>query len=286
MKISVAELEGFKKYLKSQRKKMPSSKDIVDLIINENKDLHKSVISNKNISELIVDFRELCYKHYLDLEGPFNENIILSLEKLYDTPKSILNDLIDDNTLSLRDNDLKERIKLICGKYASKIDPFIYILHSSSTNAKRSRAGATFEYIIYSFYRRLGYEFESQKEVGRARFEEMRLGKKVDSILPSTDCFRQRRSKTIIGTMKTTVRERWQQVVEEIQRTNAPNLFLLTVDESISENQAEEMTQHNITIVVSDNLKRSRLNTFRGIISFEEYFFEEIPSILNYWNEH
>jgi hypothetical protein len=38
--------------------------------------------------------------------------------------------------------------------------------------------------------------------------------------LPDIESFSQRRDKTIIGTMKTTLRERWAEVIEEIARVS------------------------------------------------------------------
>ena len=85
----------------------------------------------------------------------------------------------------------------------------------------------------------------------------MGLGKKVDSILPNINCFSRRRNKTIIGTMKTTLRERWQEVAEEIERTKIPEIHLLTVDQEISSSKASEMANHNIVVVVYDFVANS-----------------------------
>ena len=84
--------------------------------------------------------------------------------------------------------------------------------------------------------------------------------------------------------MKTSLRERWQEVVEEIHRTNIPEIFLLTMDDKISKSKADQMGQHNVTIVVPKSVAgNEKLANLKNIISFEEYFFEEIPSMLKYW---
>ena len=85
--------------------------------------------------------------------------------------------------------------------------------------------------------------------------------------------------------MKTSLKERWQQVAEEIKRTNIPSIYLLTADEDIAKNKAEEISQHNINLVVYEDVKNS-LSEFKNIISFEDYFFDEIPLILDYWHEN
>jgi hypothetical protein len=94
-----------------------------------------------------------------------------------------------------------------------------------------------------------------------------------------------RRNKTIIGTMKTSLRERWQEVAEEIERTKIPEIHLLTADENISKSKAQEMANHNIIVVAYDWIANSKsLEEMKNIISFEDYLFEEIPSILKFWS--
>ena len=120
--------------------------------------------------------------------------------------------------------------------------------------------------------------------VGKSTFEGQGLGKMVDSLLPSIECFKQRRDKVIIGTMKTTLRERWQEVIEEIQRTGLPSIHLLTMDDDISENKAIQMGKHNVIIVVPDYVKSTKqLIEKRNIVSFETYFLQEIPDMMKYW---
>jgi hypothetical protein len=120
--------------------------------------------------------------------------------------------------------------------------------------------------------------------VGSKNFKSKKLGKIVDSLLPSLEAFEQRRDKVIIGTMKTTLRERWQEVIEEINRTGLPSIYLLTVDENVSLNKVEQMANHNVILVVYKSVKEhSSLLNKRNVISFEDFFFSEIPQTLEYW---
>ncbi len=177
-------------------------------------------------------------------------------------------------------------MKLICGEYAGRISPYIYELSLSNTQSRRSRAGKTFEQVIYEIYRSFKFDFVSQGEVGRATFTDQGLGKIVDSLLPGIAEFQKRRDKVIIGTMKTTLRERWQEVIEEVVRTNLPRIYLLTMDDDISENKAIQMGKHNVVIVVLKSVKqKATLVGMENIISFESYFLEEIPETLRYWTK-
>ncbi|MRB24902.1 restriction endonuclease, partial [Bacillus thuringiensis] len=64
--------------------------------------------------------------------------------------------------------------------------------------------------------------------------------------------------------MKTTLRERWQEVPEEMKRTGAQEMFLLTLDDGITKNTIESLASHNITLVVPDDLK---LKYYEGHLS-------------------
>lgn len=132
----------------------------------------------------------------------------------------------------------------------------------------------------------MGYPFDSQSQVDKEVFAKLGLGKLVDSILPGIDAFNERRDKTVIGTMKTTLRERRREVVEEVSRSNVPNIYLLTVDDDISENKVIQMNNHNIVPVVPQSIKKQpHLKDKRSVIDFESYFLEEIPNVMKYWKK-
>ena len=152
-------------------------------------------------------------------------------------------------------DDFKESFKLYFGSYAGAISPYIYALCLSNTNARRSRSGKTFEQIIYYLYENFGFSYDAQAKIGKSVFSSLRLGKVVDSILPSVDAFKKFRNKCIVGSMKTSLRERWQEVVEETTRSNLPNIYLLTCDDDISSSKIQQMREHNIISVVFQEVK-------------------------------
>lgn len=278
------ELDRFDAQIKSYRKKyIRSSQEIVEKVLNENPKFIDS-IKNKRVSKSISELREIVWQEYLKDEIEFNVILMKDLYTILETPKKILDSLLDNKITELNGSELIENVKKLCGEYAGRVFPYIYKISLSNTNSRRSRAGKTFEAIIYNVYDVLGYSFDSQSKVGRKTFSELGLGKKVDSILPNITCYEKRRNKTIIGTMKTSLRERWQEVAEEIERTKIPEIHLLTADEEISRSKAQEMANHNIVIVAYDWVANSEsLNSMKNIISFEKYIFEEIPSIISFW---
>jgi len=282
--IPSEEQKEFDKLIKSHRKKyIRTSQEIVNKVFSETPRFLEKV-ANGNVSKSILELRELVWSEYLEDEVHFNVVLMQDLHEVLQTPKYILELLVNTEVAELPKDKLLIEVRRLCGEYSGRVFPYIYKIALSNTNSRRSRAGKTFESIIYKVYEVLGYDYDSQSKVGRKTFTELGLGKKVDSILPNIECYEKRRNKTIIGTMKTSLRERWQEVAEEIERTKIPEIHLLTVDENISQSKAQEMANHNIIIVTYDWIANSeKIISMKNIISFEEYLFEEIPSILKFW---
>lgn len=283
-----SELISFEELIKKTRIRcIKKPEDYVTQCFIKNKSLIDNVVSKRNVSEVIHILRESAYHAFLIDEANFNYEVINELSKTFKTPNLILKALIDEISEGLSTPKANELVKDACGKYASLISKFFYVLALSNTQARRSRAGKTFESILYKMYDSFGYSFVSQKQVGTKLFEEKGLGKMVDSLLPGIDAFDSLKSRTIIGTMKTTLRERWQEVVEELSRTGLPKIYLLTMDDDISASKSDSMGEHNVIIVVPLHIKNSEhLADKHNIISFETYFFNEIPPVMEYWRDN
>lgn len=265
------------KDLRSQYIKKPS--EVVEKTFTSNPHLRNKIVKGHDVSNVIEKVRELGWHEFLQEEADFNAAVLREIGKKLDTPKSIL------ANIEKKYPSTGDKLPDICGEYAGRIAPYIYALSLSNTQSRRSRAGSTFEAIIYTIYNYLGYPFDSQKKVGRQIFESVGLGKKVDSVLQSIEFFQGRRDKSIIGTMKTSLRERWQEVAEEIERTKIPVIHLLTVDTDIAASKASEMAKHNIVVVTLKKAAESEtLSGLKNIISFEDYLFEEIPEKMSHWS--
>ncbi|MGC7560854.1 type II restriction endonuclease [Pasteurella sp. PK-2025] len=288
-KLPKDEEKAFGDFIREKRElHISSPKDCAKKATENNQDLLQRLLKKNDLSNVIVHLRSVAYEQYLKEESQLNSIVLSELSSKFRTPKKII-EKISSNLFNLQLNDKKifeQNLIEHFGNYAGAISPYIYQLCLSNTQSRRSRAGKTFEGIIYFLYELYGYSFDSQAQVGRSSFANLGLGKIVDSILPSIDAFNERRDKTIIGSMKTTLRERWQEVVEEVSRSNVPNIYLLTVDDDISESKAIQMGKHNIVLVVLKEVKnQEHLINKRSIIDFETYFLDEIPNILNYWKK-
>ena len=278
----------FRETVRTLRDKLiPSPSVLVSKAIANNKEMLDALLKTANISYVIDRLRQGSYNLFLEIEAQFNIDIVNYIGQHVDTPKLLLQEIIKrklpDSTNLL---EVRGKVREICGEYAGRIMPYIYIICQSNTQSRRSRAGQEFEQIIYAMYNLYSYKFDSQQKLGREHFQKVGLGKKVDSVLPGIKEFETRRDKVIIGTMKTTLRERWQEVVEEIERTKIPKIYLLTADRDIARSKALEMGKHNIVLVVYREVKEETdLSDLRNIISFEQYFLDEVPSELAFWKK-
>lgn len=233
--------------------------------------------------------RESVWQRYLIDEAQFHRDVISHLIQTRDLPKNILTQILnenffDENYSKMSKEEVLEKMSKIIGDVAGRIMPYIYALSLSTTQSRRTRAGKVFETIIETFFTIFGYAYSNQSALGNAAYNTQKLGKKVDLIVPDVETYLSNRSKCAVITMKTTLRERWQEVAEELSRTNVPHIYLLTIDENISANTVTIIHQYNITLVL---YKRAKIKTFTehsNVIDYETFFLKEIPHILNYWD--
>lgn len=287
IKLPKEEEEKFAKFIQKKRKELilpPKETTTIVRLAHESK--ITALLSAGKVSETIILLRKFSYYEFLKQESVFCGEILKEIANIFDAPKNILKNIGHQLFLLNSDNETHffNKLNELFGQYSGYISPYTYLLSLSNTQSRRSRAGKEFEGIIYSLYEYFHFPYESQATIGKKAFSELGLGKVVDSILPGIQAFNEFRNQTIVGTMKTTLRERWQEVVEEIQRSTLPNIYLLTVDDDLSANKVEQMGRHNIVLVVLDTIKKQQhLADKRNVINFEHYFTKEIPRILAYW---
>lgn len=285
-KIPQEEAYQFDEFIREARSQfIKSPTESVKQVLVKNTSLLKKIKNSHTISDIIAQLREESYENFLLEEAEMNAHILKNISYEFALPFEKFLTLYHLFIETKNKDALQDRLRTFFGDYAGHIYPYIYRLSLSNTQSRRSRAGKVFEGIIYGLYEALGYPYESQTKIGSKKFKEKDFGKMVDSLLPNIDAFEKRRDKVIIGTMKTTLRERWQEVIEEISRAGLPNIYLLTIDDNISINTIEKMANHNIILVLPAYVKkRPEFSKQHHVISFETYFFKEIPEKLRYWS--
>lgn len=281
------EKEWWGEFISKERNQIVKSPEIYVGNAFKKCDLKKRDVE-KSPESVIKSIRENSWDEYISAESNFHVFAISSLVKKRDVPREILQKLIQNNLDFPITNDKKElfdKLTLIIGDYAGRIMPYLYQLSLSTTNSRRSRAGSTFEKIIEKMVSLMGYPYANQSILGGNFYKSEGLGKMVDIIIPGADEYLKNRAKCVLVTMKTTLRERWQEVVEEVNRTNIPNIYLLTIDEGISQNIADNLKPYNIQIVLYDSIKEKTFKKCDNVKGYKEFFNREIQHYVDYWSK-
>ena len=143
----------------------------------------------------------------------------------------------------------------------------------SLAQSRKPRAGSTFEWIIKALFKRLNYPFAEQQVING----------KPDFLMPCREHYNTNPMDCIIFTVKTTLRERWRQIVTE--GTRGLGFFLATVDDGVSDKQLDEMKRNRIYLVVSSDLKK-RIPHYKeavNVISFEQFFRDHLDPAVRRW---
>lgn len=142
----------------------------------------------------------------------------------------------------------------------------------SASQHRKSRAGRSFEQHIARLLRDGRIAFEEQAVTG---------GRRPDFVLPNLVVLKAEKRKfeeAMIVSAKTTLRERWKQVAME--KFNCA-LFLATVDDRVSADAIDDMSNQGIHLIVPESLKKSKETCYKdktNVITFREFFDEEISA--------
>ncbi len=146
----------------------------------------------------------------------------------------------------------------------------LYRLSLSNTQSRRSRAGKEFEAIIELVLLGAGVQIDSQGKIGKDLFQNKGLGKLVDLVSPGVVEFTVDKNLTCLISAKTTLRERWQEVPEEMSRTGASKMYLATLDDAITAPTLKNIYEQNITIVTTKDIKNGKYRNDSHVITFEK----------------
>ncbi|MFZ4535011.1 type II restriction endonuclease [Propionivibrio sp.] len=142
----------------------------------------------------------------------------------------------------------------------------------SASQQRKSRAGRSFEQHIARLFRDGCISFQEQAVMG---------GRRPDFVLPNLITLKSNKrtfNEALILSAKTTLRERWKQLVME--KFNCA-LFFATVDDRVSDEAISDMNKQGIQLVVPESLKNSKEACYAGksnVISFREFFDSEIST--------
>ncbi|MEF2097310.1 type II restriction endonuclease [Bacillus sp. CFBP9009] len=272
------DVEQFKKVIQSNRKIIiPRPNEIVDLVLKESPYYEKdSDFFIEHANEILYYLRKGSWEKYLLLEKVLDRVLMGALIQEDPSIMKYFSQRKDEAVITF------EVVKDIVASFLEHHGGYLFELSKSHTNSRRSRAGKEFEFIIETILLRCGIMFDNQGVIGSKLFNTERLGKLVDFVIPGVVEYDIERRKCALVSMKTSLRERWQEVPEEMKRTGAQEMFLLTLDSGISSNTIESLASHNITLVVPDDLKIGKYGKNRSVYGLTKFLFE-LKELNRHW---
>lgn len=259
-------LEEYKNLIKSERINLfKQPYDLVyDNFVELGYDKKSKEFFLKNASKVVTELRNKCWEEFKPLEKAFTSKM--------------LKELIDSDYIS----KLDPITAITC--FIEQYPEHIYALTLSNTQSRRSRAGKEFESIIELIFIGAGIFIDSQGNIGKQEFIEKGLGKLVDLVSPGVLEYIINKRNTVLISAKTTLRERWQEVPEEMGRTGAREMFLATLDKQISADVLDTLYEANIQITTTSEIKESYYADNDRVLTFEKLL--EICSFNNsHWEK-
>lgn len=167
----------------------------------------------------------------------------------------------------------KEHVMPLIKDGFSSVDEFIKLALSIS-NRRKSRTGKSLELNLADIFQGSRLLFQQNEETENK--------KKPDFIFPSIDAYFNDNfpaEKLIMLGTKTTLKDRWRQVLSEADRIRKKHLF--TLQEGVSENQFAEMKASNLTLVApKKTIAKYPKSTRNNILTLDD-FVSEVRSIQN-----
>ena len=232
----------------------PNQDSLITSALNEVTDGLDKYDILSNIDELIIKTHDLIQRKYFSHQNQSAKNAI----------KRYLNDSIQIEILS-RD-DLIDEI-------AKRFEEFSEF-NMSLSQARRARAGKTFEKILLNYFNKLEIPFSYQPVVNGT----------PDFIIPSVTGYRTQPQDTLVITAKRTVRERWRQITTEGAR--GYRFMLATLDHEISKQTLNEMRENQLTLIIPQPIidKKKHYKNNPVITNYDKLFKKYIPNCLSLFN--
>ncbi|MFQ5874038.1 MAG: type II restriction endonuclease [Dehalococcoidia bacterium] len=145
-------------------------------------------------------------------------------------------------------------------------------LFLSVSQSRKQRGGKDFEYQIQTLLglAQIPHEVQPKRE-------------RSDFIFPSTELLHKDRPKAVLLSAKRTLRERWQQVVNELQQVQCPNTYLATAEDRIAQNALNGIKARNIYLVVWDELKNESYAGEPLVVGYSQFIRDLTQHFLRQW---
>jgi len=146
-------------------------------------------------------------------------------------------------------------------------------LFLSVSQSRKQRGGKDFEYQIRTLLELAGIPYEAQSRRERADF-----------LLPSSAMLQTEHHKAVLLSVKRTLRERWQQIVRELQDINCPSTYLATAEDTVASSVVEAIAGRNIQVVVWEEVKRVQFPSTPMVVGYNQFIERVTGFFMPQWS--
>lgn len=140
------------------------------------------------------------------------------------------------------------------------VDEFLTVAQTVA-NRRKARAGRSLELHLSKIFSEEGVPFDRGRQTEGKRTP--------DFIFPSIQAYHRGESTLMLG-VKTSVKERWRQILDEAARI--PNKHLFTLSEGVSPGQFDQMREAGLTLVVPrENMKSFPVSIRPAILTLADF---------------
>jgi hypothetical protein len=152
-------------------------------------------------------------------------------------------------------------------------------------NPKLRRA---FQIVGQSRIARGGKNFELQVsglfDLAEIPYDKQETTDHADFILPDAVFHKQNRTAAVIISVKSTLREHWTEVAEELFDLRTPNVFLFTADEDITSTHVKTICEkYSIHLIVWDDLKVKKFQDKPLVLGYTEWASKRLVMLRQFW---
>jgi hypothetical protein len=241
-----------KKIFKQVKASLPVAATLFNAALKESLPSRDPEIVKANFSRLVEVVQKRAYELYLEAEG----------QAVSEALKSVISPYLEGSS----DEDVFTFLR---------VHPFVLDrLYLSLTQSRRARAGLTFELVVTTLFKTLGYPHTAQPALAASR---------PDYVLPNIERYEIYATDCILLTCKRTLRERWRQVVTEGATGQA--FFLATIDEKLTKSELARMQNAHVIVVVPEDIWLGKYESYHNVISFERFFKHHLDPAVERWQE-
>ncbi|MDA7960503.1 MAG: hypothetical protein MPI82_06590 [Nitrosopumilus sp.] len=187
------------------------------------------------------------------IEGEFSRVVMTVFDKAYETYKRHERELREGIPRQVLEREAgetfsREDVVRICGQVVDRMVE----AEMSFKQSRSSRAGKSFEIIIRDLLAMIGIPSESVT----AQYK--RQMSMIDLVVPDIRTALEEPDRAFFLSLKTSLRERWKQVVTEQNAGQRTYLLTLLQRETLSNDNAESITRSGIVLCVPDRAKEDR----------------------------